>query len=69
MKIDERIYETRLSKLLRHQPKPKHRAMLWNGRMLPGQESQSRTVFACRWRTVLRIKRLVKGVRPCNMME
>jgi hypothetical protein len=63
--ISERIFEKRLSHLLRHQPKPKRRGMLWDGRMHVGQKSQSLTTFARRWRTVLRIKRWAKraGVR------
>jgi hypothetical protein len=59
----ERIAERRLHAVLMLQPAPTRRIARWVPhmfRVLTGWADKSRTAGACRWRRVLRIKRLIR---------
>ena len=61
----ERIADRRLHRVLMLQPAPTRRIARWvpdERRVLTGWADKSRTAGACRWRRVLRIKRLVRSI-------
>ena len=61
----ERIADRRLRRVLNLQQHPTRRIVRWSPedrRLLLGQASKHQLAGACRWRRVLRIKRLVRAI-------
>ncbi len=59
-KMLELSYERMLKKILKGQPKPKKIAMFVDGKLLTGHASLHRTPQSRRWRTYLRLKKVMK---------